>query len=54
MLDRHIFSLMPDMKNSDAQMLVTEGVCMLVGRGLLATIYSSRVNLIVIVKRILE
>jgi magnesium transporter len=54
MLDTHVFTLMLDMKYSDAQTLVTEGIYIFLGRGWLVTIHSSTVDLTSIVKRILE
>lgn len=54
MMDNHVFTLMLDMKYADAQKLVTEGIYMFLGRGWLVTIHSSTVDLMVIVKRILE
>ena len=53
-LDSHIFTLMLDMKYSDAQKLVTEGIYMFLGRGWLVTVHSSKVDLMGIVRRILE
>lgn len=54
MLDTHVFTLMLDMKYSDAQTLVTEGIYIFLGRGWLVTIHPSAVDLTSIVKRILE
>lgn len=54
MLDTHVFTLMLDMKYSDVQTLVTEGIYIFLGRGWLVTIHSSTVDLTSIVKRILE
>jgi magnesium transporter len=53
-LDSHVFTLMLDMKYSDAQTLDTEGIYIFLGRGWLVTIHSSKVDLMGIVKRILE
>jgi magnesium transporter len=54
MLESHVFTLMLDMKYSNAQTLVTEGIYMFLGRGWLVTIHSSEVDLMGIVKKILE
>jgi magnesium transporter len=53
-LDSHIFTLLLDMKYSDAQTLAAEGVYLFLGRGWLVTIHSSQVDLVGIVRRILE
>jgi len=53
-LDSHIFTLMLDMKYSDAQTLVTEGIYIFLGRSWLVTIHSSKVDLMSVVHRILE
>lgn len=54
MLESHVFTLMLDMRYDDAQTLVTEGIYIFLGRGWLVTIHSSEVDLMAIVKRILE
>ncbi|MEW6604157.1 MAG: CorA family divalent cation transporter [Thermoproteota archaeon] len=54
MLESHVFTLMLDMRYGDAQTLVTEGIYIFLGRGWLVTIHSSEVDLMAIVKRILE
>lgn len=54
MLESQIFTLMLDMKYSGSQKLVTEGIYMFLGRGWLVTIHSSEVDLMAVVKKILE
>lgn len=53
-LESHIFTLMMDMKYGDAQTLITEGIYIFLGRGWLVTIHSSEVDLMAVVKRLLE
>jgi magnesium transporter len=53
-LDNHIFTLLLDMKYSDAQTLAAEGVYLFLGRGWLVTTHSSKVDLMAVVHRILE
>lgn len=54
MLESHVFTLMLDMKYGDAQTLVTEGIYMFLGRGWLVTVHSSAVDMMTVVKKILE
>jgi magnesium transporter len=53
-LDSHVFTLMLDMKYGDEQTLITEGIYIFLGRGWLVTIHSSDVDLMGVVKKILE
>jgi Mg2+ and Co2+ transporter CorA len=54
MLDSHILTLTLDMKYSDAQTLVTEGIYIFLGRCWLLIIHSLEVDLAGVVKRIPE
>lgn len=53
-LDSHVFTIFLDMKYDDAQTLVTEAVYLFLGRGWFVTIHSSKVDLMGVVRRILE
>lgn len=53
-LDSHIFTIFLDMKYDDSKTLITEAVYLFLGRNWLVTIHSSKVDLMGVVRRILE
>jgi magnesium transporter len=53
-LDKHMFTVMVDMKNKDPETLLVEPVYFFLGRNWLITVHSSQINLKQIVERLLN